>query len=265
MTYLDAVIMGLVEGFTEFLPVSSTGHMIIVAPLIRVDQSTSTWSVFLFVSQFGAILAVILYFWPDLWRRFRSFTPRSASSHLFTKLIVAMLPSVVVGLAANDFMEEYLETNPVAVAGALIVGAVAMELIERRFRRQTGPTLDDVTYRQALIIGLGQVLSIWPGTSRSMATIMAGMLAGLPVRTAAEFSFFIAIPTMLLASAYKLLKHFGEIDGDAAGVIGVGMVTAFVTALIVVAGFMQFIRSNRFTPFAVYRVALGVAVLWYCW
>lgn len=261
MTILDAIIMGLVEGLTEFLPVSSTGHMIIVAPLIGVDQSTSTWSVFLFVSQFGAILAVILYFWPDLWRRIRSFTPQRASSHLFTKLIVAMLPSVVVGLLANDFMEAHLEQNPVAVAAALIVGAVAMELIDRRFRRTSGPALDEVTYRQALIIGLGQVLSIWPGTSRSMATIMAGMLAGLPVRTAAEFSFFIAIPTMLLASAWKLFKHFGDISNDAAGVILVGTVTAFVTALVVIAGFMQFIRTNRFTPFAVYRVLLGVAVL----
>lgn len=261
MTTIEALILGIIEGLTEFLPVSSTGHLILTNRALGIDPADATTQVFLFVSQIGAILAVVLYFWRDLWRRLLAAPPAGWRSHIVTKLAVAFTPSVIVGLAANDFMELYLENNPVAVAVALIIGAGLIELIDRRCRREKPMELEDVTLRQAFYIGIAQCISIIPGTSRAAATIMGGMLVGLSPRVATEFSFYLAIPTMFAAGGYRLLKHHDKLSADSAGVILFGTAVAFIVALLVVAGFMSYVRRYRFTPFAIYRVILGAVVL----
>jgi len=261
--YIAAIVLGVIEGLTEFLPVSSTGHMILAKPLLGIDDGQPLWRVFLFVSQLGAILAVVTYFGRDLWRR--TFAPAPAlREHLYVKLFVAFVPSVALGLLLNDYMEAYLEEGPFApyaVGGALILGAGAIEWIDRRYRRAGPQTLDDVTFRQALLIGLCQCVSMWPGVSRAGATIMGGMVVGLTPRVATEFSFYLAIPTMLAAGAYRTLKYRADLTSDILGVVLVGSAVAFAVALAVVAGFLQYVRTKRFTPFAVYRVLLGLAVL----
>jgi undecaprenyl-diphosphatase len=259
--YLQAVILGIVEGLTEFVPVSSTGHMIIAQPLLGVDPTVPMWRVFLFVSQIGAILAVVVYFWRDLWRRVFKPPSRHLRDHILTKLFVAMVPTVLLGLTFNDLMERYLEGNPPAVAAALILGAVAIELIDRKFRRDVPMELEDVSLRQAFLIGAIQCISMWPGVSRAGASIMGGMALGLSPRVATEFSFYLAIPTMLAAGAKRCWDYRADLAADGAGVVLVGTAVAFVVALVVVAAFMHYVRRHRFTPFAIYRVLLGSAVL----
>lgn len=263
---LQALIMGVIEGLTEFLPVSSTGHMIIAEPLLGIDPTEPKWRAFLFVSQMGAIAAVIVYFWRDLWRR--TFHPTSGrlTDHLLTKLVAAMVPTVAIGLVANEFMERYLEW-PVPVAIALVLGAFVIEFIDRRYRRDVPMTLDDVTLKQAIAIGFCQCLAMIPGTSRAGATIMGGMALGLTPAVATEFSFYLGIPTLLLAGLYRAYKYRDDLTPDAALVIAVGTAVAFVVAWAVVALFMQFVRRQRFTIFVVYRIILGLAVLafWWSW
>ncbi len=260
MDLLNAIILGIVEGLTEFLPVSSTGHMILVEHWLGLNGEKPPWNVLLWVSQFGAILAVVLYFWRDLWRR--AFHPRYPfwPDHIGTKLVVAMVPTVVLALLFKPLLDP-LETKPVAVAAALIIGAGAMEFIDRRFRRSTRQELENVSLVQAFWIGVIQCISMWPGISRSGASIMGGMALGLTPRVATEFSFYLAIPTMLAAAAKTLWKHRDELTAANAGVVLVGTAVAFVVALGVIATFMSYVRRYRFTPFVLYRVALGGAVL----
>lgn len=279
METLNAIILGVVEGLTEFLPVSSTGHMILVEQLLHIDGSQTPWNVLLWVSQFAAILAVIVYFWRDLWRRivtplarFRRRPPFGSPAaprsllgdvlrdHILTKLAAAMIPTVVLAVALKKYLDP-LEQMPVAVAVALILGALAMEYIDRRFRRQVPQTLEQVTLGQAFLIGVIQCLSMWPGVSRAAATIMGGMVLGLTPRVATEFSFYLAIPTMLAAAVYTLGRHRHELAGANIGLLLIGSATAFVVALLVVATFLGYVRRYRFTPFVVYRIVLGLAVL----
>ena len=285
MDALNAIILGIIEGLTEFLPVSSTGHMVIAMPLLGVDAKTAPWNILLWVSQFGAILAVVVYFWRDLWRR--TIGPIAARlppgiprrhlgreiwkaiaagwrQHILTKLFVAMVPTVVIAVALKKHLDP-LEDMPVAVAGALIVGAFIMEFIDRRYRRVVPQELEDVTLRQAFLIGIIQCISMWPGVSRAGATIMGGMALGLTPRVATEFSFYLAIPTMLAAAVKTLWKYRHELGTASADLVIIGSAVAFVVALLVVAGFIGYVKRYRFTPFAIYRVVLGAAVLvWYC-
>ncbi len=271
--WLRAIILGIIEGLTEFLPISSTGHLILAMPLIGVGHDDTRWNVFLYVSQLGAILAVVAYFARDLWQR-ATHLPRDPDSgqprigeHLFTKLLVAMIPTGILGKLFDDFMEAHFEQGPRAplfVATGLIVGAIAIAWIDRRCRRNARQRLDDVTLAQAFWIGLIQCLAMWPGTSRSAATIMGGMALGLTPRVATEFSFYLAIPTMLAAGGWRLIKHAPELTADALGVVAIGTAVSFVVALGVVAGFLRYVRRRRFTPFVVYRIVLGVAIIgWY--
>lgn len=263
MSILDAIILGIIEGLSEFLPISSTGHMILARPLLGIDGNAPVWHAFLFISQFGAILAVVLLFWRELWHEGRKLTRGPIQNHLFFKVGVAMIPAaLLLVLGINKYMEEHFESNIYAVAGALIVGAVIMEVIDRFFRSKIRMSIDEINWRQALFIGAAQCIAAWPGTSRSMATIMAGMVVGLSPRVATEFSFYLAIPTMLGAAAVKIIKHHHELTGDNATVILVGSATAMLVALAVVAGFLRYVRTRRFTPFAIYRVVLGALVLW---
>jgi undecaprenyl-diphosphatase len=260
MELINAVILGIIEGLTEFLPVSSTGHLILAEWLLRINGEFSPWRILLWVSQFGAIIAVVLYFWRDLWRR--TFRPpsRDYRQHILVKLAVAMLPTVVIGLTLKSTLDP-LENMPVAVAAALIAGAAAIEFIDRRCRREVPQELEDVTLRQAFLIGVIQCLSMWPGVSRAGASIMGGMALGLTPRVATEFSFYLAIPTMLGAALKTLWKYRHDLTPDVAAIVVVGSAAAFVVALVVVATFMGYVKRYRFTPFAIYRVVLGAAVL----
>lgn len=264
MDCIHAIILGIVEGLTEFLPVSSTGHLIIAEDLLHVDPQAPQWRVFLFVSQLGAIGAVVLFFWRDLWQRTFHPTTRVWQQHILTKLVLAMIPTVIGGLLLNKYMEK-LEDSPRAVAAALIVGALVMELIDRRYRRTRPMELEDVTAAQAVLIGAIQCLSMWPGTSRAAASILGGMALGLTPRVAVEFSFYLAIPTMLAAGIKRLWDYGRLLQPEHAAVVMVGTAVAFVVALVVVAAFMEYVRRYRFTPFAIYRVVLGAAVLLYFW
>lgn len=267
MEYLQAVTLGIIEGLTEFLPISSTGHLLIAEPLLGVDARQPQWRVFLFLSQLGAILAVVVYFWRGLWQRVLRPQRAGWKNHVLVKLLAAMLPTVILGAALNDLMELCFEndrTGPPATAAALILGAGAIVYIDRRFRRGDGQSLEDVTLRQAFLIGLMQCLSMWPGVSRAAASIMGGMVLGLTPRVATEFSFHLAIPTMFAAASYRLFKYRSDLTAQSLGLELIGAGTAFVAALLVVAGFMSYVRSRRFTPFAIYRVLLGVGVMiWY--
>lgn len=260
MDYLRAAVLGVVEGLTEFLPVSSTGHMILVEPQIGVDPNLPQWRVLLIVSQLGAILAVIAYFARDLWRRTTTIPAGGLRGHLVPKLAVGVAPAMLVGVLIHDVMESHLQ-KPAPVAAALVFGGIGMILIDGRFRRESSGTLDDVTLRQAAAIGVIQCVSLWPGVSRSAATIMGGMIVGLSPRVSAEFSFYLAIPTMLAAGAYQLYSYRHDLTSDMMSVVLVGTATAFVTALAVIAGFLRYVQRHRFTAFAVYRIILGAAVL----
>lgn len=289
-----AIILGIVEGLTEFIPVSSTGHMILVEPLLGIKEDdlfwTGTFDIFI---QVGAILAVLLYFWRRLYRlvvkpgtkryliegksgnvafpdsrvlEYATVRPEAARTvwqdHILVKLFVAFLPAAIVGVLAGDLIETYLKT-PLVVAGALVAGGVAILLIERFSQSSRYTDAGTIPLRIALMIGVAQCLALIPGTSRSAATIMGALLLGLSAPAAAEFSFFLAIPTMFAAGGYTLLKHLDKIEREQFAVLGLGFSVAFVVALIVVAAFMRFIQTHRFTPFAIYRIVLGGIVLAY--
>lgn len=257
---LQAVILGIIEGLTEFLPVSSTGHMIIAMPLLGVDETVPQWKVFLYFIQIGAILAVILHFWRRLWTQLIVRPTHGWQSHLATKIVVAAIPAAVIGYPLDKVMEKYLE-NPLTVAITLIVGAAVMVVIERRARADRVTSVSDITLKQAFFVGLSQCVAAVPGTSRAMATIMGGLLLGMTPPVAAEFSFYLAIPTLFGAGLLRMFKYRDDITGQSAAVLGMGFAVAFVTALVVVAAFMKYIQTRKLWPFAVYRVALGLTVL----
>ncbi len=260
-----AVILGIVEGLTEFLPISSTGHMILVMPLLGIEESDRFWNgAFDIFIQLGAILAVLIYFCQRLWRL--TFRPAAACwhEHILVKLLAAFIPAAVIGLLASDFIEEHLK-NPLVTAAALVIGGVAILLIEYFVRHPKITDAAAISLRLAFAIGLIQCLAMIPGTSRSGATIMGALALGLTPAAAAEFSFFLAIPTMFAAGFYSLHKHIHEIGEYQWVLLAVGFIVAFVVAWGVVAGFMRFIQSHKFTSFAVYRIILGLVVLAYIW
>lgn len=255
-----AVVLGIIEGLTEFLPVSSTGHMILAMPHLRIDDRAPPWPAFLYFIQIGAILAVVIYFWRSIWRHLLAPPSAGWSTHLATKLAVGLVPGAVAGLALDDVMERWLE-RPTPVAIALIVGGAAMWAIERWRPGERTASIEEISLAQAAWIGLAQCVAVIPGTSRAMATIMGGILAGLRPRVAAEFSFYLAIPTLCGAGLLRVWKHRAELDAASAGLLGLGFSVSFVVALLVVAAFMHYLRTRPLWPFAVYRVLLGAAVL----
>ncbi|MBN2559641.1 MAG: undecaprenyl-diphosphate phosphatase [Phycisphaerae bacterium] len=257
---LRAAILGVIEGLTEFLPVSSTGHMIIAMPWMGIHGEQDPWPAFLYFIQIGAIAAVVVHFSRRLWRQTFAKPVGGLHNHLILKLVVGVLPAAAIGIPLNEWAETHLE-KPVPVAIALILGAAVMVIIERAFRRQTGPKIEEVTLRHAFLIGLAQCVSIIPGTSRAMATIMGGLLVGLPATTAVEFSFYLAIPTICGAGLYRLLKDPQALAGGHVMVLGIGFAISFVVAWGVIAAFMRYIQTRSLQPFAIYRVVLGLVVL----
>lgn len=271
MELLKAVLFGIVEGVTEWLPISSTGHLILLNEFITLNVSDEFRSMFDVVIQLGAILAVIVLFFHKL----NPFSPRKTEGEkkqtwqLWFKVIAAIIPSGIVGVLFDDWMEAHFH-NATVVSVALIVYGVAFILVERRnARRVGGKTVEDVyaiDYKTALLIGCFQCLSLIPGTSRSGSTILGAILIGVGRSAGAEFSFFMAIPTMLGASAIKGLKFL--LSGVAAtgteiGVLIVGCVVSFVVSLLVIRGLMEYVRKHSFSAFGVYRIILGVVVLVY--
>ncbi len=256
MEYLHAAILGLVEGLTEFLPVSSTGHLIVTRKLLGFTGSDS----FEVVIQLGAILAVCVVYFQRLWRVVIGL-PGDHHARRFTyAVLLAFLPSAIVGALAHDFIKQAL-FSPWVVANALILGGFAIVWIEKRRLQPRYERIEHFPMPLCLKVGAAQCLAMVPGVSRSGATILGALLLGVERRTAAEFSFFLAIPTMVGASALDLYKSWGQLHGGDAEIIAIGFVTAFLSALVVVRGLIAFVGRHGFTPFAWYRIVVGVAVL----
>ena len=266
MEMLKVVVLGVVEGLTEWLPVSSTGHMILVDEFIRLDVSTAFMDMFLVVIQLGAILAVVVLNAEKLnpFLKSKSEAERRATFDLWGKVIVACLPAAVIGLAFNKYMEEHFMNAPV-VAAMLILYGVLFIVVERWNKHRT-PRVDDLSaldYRTAFIIGMFQVLSLVPGTSRSGATILGGIIFGASRYVATEFTFFLAIPVMFGASFLKLVKFGWNYSGTELMILGVGMMTAFVVSILSIRFLLRYIKRNDFTAFGWYRIVLGLVVLAY--
>ncbi|MBN1492177.1 MAG: undecaprenyl-diphosphate phosphatase [Phycisphaerae bacterium] len=258
---LRAIVMGIVEGLTEFLPISSTGHMILTAPLLGIPSGDPFWGgVFDIFIQIGAILAVVVYFWRRMWRLTLHPADKPIYEHILVKLFVAFLPAAVVGLLFADFIESKLKF-PLPVAAALIVGGFGILLIEWWFTKPKVSDAGRITLGQAFGVGLAQCFSLFPGMSRSASTIMGGLIVGLSAPAAAEFSFFLAIPTMVAAGGYSLLKHLDEVQRQQVLLLAVGFVVSFLVAWVVVAAFMRFIQTHKFRGFAYYRIAVGAVVI----
>ncbi len=266
---LKAILFGIVEGVTEWLPVSSTGHMILLDEFVKLKVSAEFYEMFQVVIQLGAILAVILLFFQKLnpFSGKKTEDERKNTWQLWFKVVVAVLPSAVIGLLLDDWMDEHLYKYWV-VAIMLIVYGVAFIFMERLNEKRTMKVQDvyDIDYKTAILIGCFQCLSLIPGTSRSGATILGAIILGVGRSAGAEFSFFLAIPTMLGASALKLLKFLLS-GADAAGmeiaVLAVGCVVSFVVSFLVIKALMEYVRKHSFASFGIYRIVLGVLVLGY--
>jgi len=247
--FLNALILGVVEGLTEFLPISSTGHLILTAELLGATDER--WKVFNIVIQTGAMLAVV---WEYRARFFR------VDLALYRNLVVAFIPAAVLGLAFSKYIKSYL-FHAVPVALAFIVGGIIILLVERR---SFTPRVEDaraMTWLDALKVGVAQCFALIPGTSRSGATIIGGMLFGLSRKAATEFSFFLAVPTLVAAGAYDLFKNRALLSAHDAPIFGVGLVVAFVSAFVVIRWLIRYVATHDFKPFAWYRIVFGLVVL----
>jgi undecaprenyl-diphosphatase len=266
LEFLKAVLFGIVEGVTEWLPVSSTGHLILLDEFVKLDISEQFYEMFQVVIQLGAILAVIVLFFHKL----NPFAPRKTveqkkdTYQLWVKVVVAVLPSAVLGLLLDDWLDAHLY-NHVVVAIALVVYGVAFLYLERANNKQHKiGDVYEIDYRTALLIGAFQCLALIPGTSRSGSTILGAIILGVARPAGAEFSFFLAIPTMLGASALKLLKFL--LSGVSATsteilLLAVGCIVSFVISLLVIRGLMEYVRRHSFRAFGIYRIVLGGIVL----
>jgi undecaprenyl-diphosphatase len=262
---LIAIILGIVEGVTEFLPVSSTGHLILATELLGFDAEK--WAAFNVIIQLGAILAIVVLYWRTFWAVLEGLFRANPMSFRFVRnILIGFLPSAVLGFLLINKIEALLG-NATIVAWALILGGIAILLIERLVKQTPVVGVAEMPLKTVIGVGLIQCLSMIPGVSRSGATIMGGLSLGVERRTAAEFSFFLAIPTMVGASSLELLKHRDTLMDGAHGVgfgtVAVGFVVSFVVAIVVVKGFVHYISRHGFAPFAWYRIAAGiVALLW---
>ena len=263
---LKVVVLGIVEGLTEWLPVSSTGHMILVDEFIKLDVSKDFMDMFLVVIQLGAILAVVALNFEKLnpWSSWKTRKEKRDTVSLWMKVIVACIPAAVIGLMFNKYMEEHFMTAPV-VATTLIFYGLLFIWIEN-YNKHRRPRINDLAnldYRTAFIIGLFQVLSLVPGTSRSGATIIGGILFGASRIVAAEFTFFLAIPVMFGASLLKMVKFGLHYTGAEIVIMVVGMVTAFIVSILSIKFLLSYIKTNDFKAFGWYRIVLGIIVIAY--
>jgi undecaprenyl-diphosphatase len=255
---LKGALLGLVEGATEFIPVSSTGHLIVVSNWLGlVDERAKTFDIFI---QLGAILAIVWLYRARLTRSVLEVRQDAASRRFFVNLFIAFLPAAVVGFLTHEWIKSRL-FNTTVVAIALVAGGILILLIERWVSRPTIGDVNQVTPRSALGIGLAQVLSLIPGTSRSGATIMGGYVLGLSRTAATEFSFFLAIPVMLAATLYDLLKSWSVLAATDIPMFAVGFVVSFLSAVVVVKVFLAYVSRHSFRVFAWYRIVFGAVLL----
>ena len=255
MDILNAFILGIVEGITEFLPVSSTGHLILAGDLLGFnDERAKVFEVFI---QLGAILAVVWLYRERVLSSIKGVGTEKANRFLLN-LLIAFLPAAFFGFFAHSFIKRYL-FNPVTVASALIAGGIAILIIERLVKGGQVNDIDDISPKRAFFIGL----SLFPGVSRAGATIMGGICSRLSRKTATEFSFFLAIPTMFAATSYDLWKNFALLNTGDFLFFAVGFITSFFSALVVIKAFLNFVSTYNFTSFAIYRVTFGAIVLLY--
>jgi undecaprenyl-diphosphatase len=259
---LKALVMGVVEGLTEFLPISSTGHLILVGDLIGFDGEKA--KVFEIVIQTGAMLAVVWEYRARFATVFAGLLTERAAMRFAANLVIAFLPAALLGLAFGSAIKTNL-FKPVPVALAFIIGGLIILWVERRERRARIGSVDDMTWIDALKIGCAQALALIPGTSRSGATIIGGMLFGLSRRAATEFSFFLAVPTLVAAGAYDFYRHRALFDAGDTAMFGVGSIAAFVSAFLCVRWLLRYIASHDFCAFAWYRIVFGALVLVTTW
>ncbi|WP_334655607.1 undecaprenyl-diphosphate phosphatase [Sphingomonas panaciterrae] len=256
---LTAILLGIVEGVTEFLPVSSTGHLVLATELLGYDPQR--WAVFNIAIQPGAILAIVVLYWRTFMAVLSGLMKGEKHSIAFVRnLLIAFIPAVALGLAFNDQIEALLE-NAVVVAWALIIGGVAILIVERLAKTRDVGGISGVSVSQSVKIGLVQCMAMIPGVSRSGATIMGAMAFGIDRRTAAEFSFFLALPTLTGATVLQMYKHRDAITANDLQLIGVGALVSFVVALVVVKAFMAVVTKHGFAPFAWYRIVAGSVAL----
>lgn len=257
-TLLQAALLGLIEGLTEFLPVSSTGHLILVSDLLGFNGPSS--KLFEIVIQLGAILAVCWVYRAKLTATACHLHSQASARQFTGVILMAFLPSVAVGFFAYKTIKEVL-FSPLVVSIMLIVGGICILLIERFRPPPRFHAIEGISLKRALGIGVFQCVSMIPGVSRAAATIMGGMLLGVDRRTATEFSFFLAIPTMVAATAYDLYKSWHGLNGDGVMIIAIGFAMAFLMALLIVRMMIGFVGRHGFAPFAVYRIILGIVML----
>lgn len=253
MDFLETIIIAVVEGLTEFLPVSSTGHMILATEFLNVESTPFT-KAFLINIQFGAILSVVVLYYKRFFQ----------SLDFYYKLFVAFIPAAIIGFLLSDFIDALLE-NVTVVAIALLVGGIIFLFIDKYFERKNPKvkeeTPSEINFVQAFFIGIFQCIAMVPGVSRSAATIIGGLFQGMNKKSAAEFSFFLAVPTMFAASAYKLLKEHDAITSDTIGTLVLGNIVAFVVGMIAIKFFIQFLTKHGFLVFGYYRIILGAILL----
>lgn len=263
---IKTIILGVVEGLTEWLPISSTGHMILVDEFIKLDVSQAFMDMFLVVIQLGAILAVVVLNFEKLnpWSSWKTRQEKRDTVSLWGKVILACVPAAVIGLLFNDFMEKHFMTAPV-VAATLIFYGILFIIIENynKHRHPRVTELERLDYKTAFIIGLFQMLSLVPGTSRSGATIIGGLLFGTSRYVATEFTFFLAIPVMFGASFLKMVKFGFHYTGAEIIILVLGMVTAFIVSILSIKFLLSYIKTNDFKAFGWYRIALGIVVIAY--
>jgi undecaprenyl-diphosphatase len=259
MTTLQAIVLAIVEGLTEFLPVSSTGHMVLTSALMHIEEDKFT-KLFEIAIQLGAIMAVVAMYW----RKFLDF----AKWQFYVKLLVAVIPALIFGKLFDDLIDDHLG-NPIFIACVLIVGGVILLFVDKWFNNREAAITNeaDISNKKAVFIGTYQCLAVlFPGLSRSAATIIGGMQQGLTRQAAAEFSFFLAVPTMAAATGYKLLKYIkenGMLSGDEIGTLAMGNAVAFVVAILAIRFFITFLTKNGFKIFGYYRIIAGVLFLLY--
>ena len=261
MDWLYSIILGIVEGLTEFLPVSSTGHLIVAGDLLKVPWPKSSLSTFEVVIQGGAILAVVVYYWRDLVRQAQDISFDKGVQRMWLGILVACIPAVILGALFGSKIKAAL-FNPSVVAWALIVGGVLMYLIELRPRAVSTRKLEEISLPQAITVGVVQCIALlWPGFSRSASSILGGMLTGLDRPTATKFSFYLGIPVLGGATLLDFVKHRSDLGTAGLINVGIGFVTSFIVAYFVIGWLLRFVSTHDFKGFAIYRVIIGAVIL----
>ena len=267
---IKAVLFGIVEGITEWLPISSTGHMILLDEFINLNVSNDFYKLFEVVIQLGAILAVVVLFFKSIWplkKKNEKVVLDKKTLNLWGKIIVACIPAAVIGLVADDWLDEHLYNSVVVSLALIIYGIVFIVIESKNVGKRTTKSVEKITYKQALQIGAFQLLALIPGTSRSGSTIIGGLLIGLERSVAAEFTFFLAIPVMAGASLLKLAKYIIKVgfvfSGLEVAILLIATITAFIVSILVIKFLMNYIRKHDFKVFGYYRIALGILVLLY--